>query len=763
MQYPARLARQASLYLLIWLLIGTVGMISGQTTVVIDRKPTATITVARDAAITSLLAKMTLAEKTGQLTLYNADYDVNEPTIQQIYLDLIKAGKMGAVFNAYNVRFTRKLQQLAVSQTRLGIPLLFGFDVIHGFKTVFPIPLAEAASWNLQAIEKSARIAATEAAAAGLHWTFAPMVDIARDPRWGRIAEGAGEDPYLGSLIASARVKGFQGNDLGAVDTILACAKHYIAYGAAEGGRDYNTVDISPRTLHEIYLPPFKAAVDANVATLMTAFNELNGMPCTANQWLLKAILRDQWGFRGFVVSDYTAINELMLHGLAPSLDAAASLAINAGVDMDMQGGAYQHHLAKLVAQGHVSRKTIDDAVRRILRLKFQLGLLADPYHYCNEQREKDAIMNQQCLTAALDVARKSIVLLKNRDDALPLAKNRRVVAVIGPLANNQKELIGSWSGAGNYSQAVSLLTGIRAKVSPQTKVLYAPGCTIAGDSTAGFPNALAIAGQADVVIAALGEEAMMSGEAACRSSLKLPGVQELLLQKLHATGKPIVLVVMNGRPLNLSWADRHIPAIVEAWFLGTQAGNAIAEVLFGDYNPSGKLPVTFPRTIGQVPIYYNHKNSGRPADRAEKYTSKYLDIDHTPLYPFGYGLSYTRFHYADLQLSASKIAPSQNLTISVQLKNVGKYPGCETVQLYIRDEHASITRPVKQLRRFRQVHLPPGASHKVEFQLTSDDLAFYNCQMKRVVEPGYFQVMVGTSSAEYLSARFQVDQDSGS
>ena len=706
--------------------------------------------------INALIARMTLTEKIGQMTLYTSDLDVTGPSIRKGYIQDIKAGKVGALFNAFSVNFTRKLQKIAIEKTRLKIPLLFGYDVIHGFKTIFPIPLAEAASWDLKAIEKSARISSIEATAAGLHWTFAPMVDIARDPRWGRVAEGAGEDPYLASLIARARVRGFQGKNLKGTDTLLACAKHFAAYGAAEAGRDYNTVDISQRVLWEIYLPSFKAAVDAGVATIMTAFNELDGVPCTGSKFLLNRILREKWGFQGFVVSDYTSVLEMIQHGVAATKGEAGLLAAQAGLDMDMQSGIFQSELPKLLAAGKVSEKMIDKAVRRILRLKFRLGLFDDPYAYCNKKREKTRIMSPQNLNAALDVAQKSIVLLKNSSKILPLAKNVRTIAVVGPLATSQKDILGSWSAAGEPKHAVSLLQGLQARISSRTKILYAKGCNINNNDRKGFAKALNISRQADVIIAALGESAYMSGEAASRSSLNLPGVQRQLLKKLHETGKPVILVLMNGRPLTINWASQNIPAILECWFLGTQAGHAIASVIFGDYNPSGKLPITFPRSVGQIPLYYNHKNTGRPIS-ANKYTSKYLDIENTPLYPFGFGLSYTTFSYSNLKLNKHIIKQGEDVKVSVDLKNIGKCTGTETVQLYIRDEVASVTRPVMELKGFCKVTLNSGQSRQVSFTLTAKDLSFYNRNMKFTLEPGTFKIMVGTNSSDVISTQLKV------
>lgn len=706
--------------------------------------------------IDSLLSIMTLEEKIGQLTLYTSDYDVTGPTIREGYKEDIKQGKVGAIFNAFGAEYTRTLQEMAVEETRLGIPLIFGYDVIHGHKTIFPIPLGESASWDLEAIENAARIAALEASAEGLHWTFAPMVDIARDPRWGRMAEGSGEDTYLTTKIAVARVNGFQGKDLYDLNTVMACTKHFAAYGAALAGRDYNTVDMSDRVLREVYLPPFKATVDAGVATFMTSFNEVDGIPATGSHYLLTEILRNEWGFEGFVVTDYTSINEMVPHGIVANEYEAAELAINAGVDMDMQGGVYQEHLDDLVKSGEVEEEQINKAVRRILEMKFKLGLFEDPYRYSNPNREKEFVMNAENLKAARDMARKSIVLLKNEAHTLPLKKDIKTLAVIGPLADNKKEMIGSWSAAGDWSKSVTLLEGIKAAVSPATKITYVKGANINDDSTQWISEAVKIAKKADAVVLAIGEEALMSGEAASRSSLDLPGVQLQLAKELHKTGKPVIVVLMSGRPLTINWLDENVPAILETWFLGTQAGHAIADVLFGEYNPSGKLPVTFPRSVGQVPLYYNNKNTGRPINEG-KYTSKYLDIPNTPLYPFGYGLSYTSFTYSNLKVNKPQYNMDDKIEVTVTVTNSGAVKGEEVVQLYIRDLVGSVTRPVKELKGFKKIELAPGESEQVNFTLTKDDLAFYTKDMEFKTEPGDFKVFVGTNSEECLEADFEI------
>ncbi|MGH8130069.1 MAG: beta-glucosidase BglX, partial [Steroidobacteraceae bacterium] len=675
--------------------------------------------------IDGLLAKMTTAEKIGQMTLFTSDWSTTGPTMREGYRDDIRAGRVGAVFNAFTAPFTRELQQLAVEETRLRIPLLFGYDVIHGHRTIFPIPLGEAASWDLAAIEKTARIAATEAAAEGIHWTFAPMVDIARDPRWGRIAEGAGEDVYLGARIAAARVRGFQGNDLRATDTILATMKHFAAYGAAQAGRDYHTTNMSDRELRDVYLPPFRAALDAGAATVMTAFNELNGVPATGNDYLLTDILRNEWGFDGFVVTDYTSINEMVPHGFARDEKHAAALAINAGVDMDMQGAVFMNHLQSLLDDGRVDLATIDRCVRRILEMKYRLGLFEDPYRYADAERQEAEIYKPEHLEAARDVARRSMVLLRNANETLPLSADPGSIAVIGPLADSKADMIGSWAAAGDREEKpVTLLEGLRARLGDTVELRYARGAGYGldeGDDTAGFADALAAARASDLVLVAMGEAADMTGEAASRTSLALPGSQQALLEALHGTGKPIVLVLMNGRPLSITWAAEKVDAILEAWYPGTMGGHAIADVLFGDYNPSGKLPVTFPRTVGQVPIHYDMKNTGRPytADKqGEKYLSRYLATPNSPLYPFGHGLSYTSFEYSAITLDRDAFGPGESLTASVTVTNTGEYAGEEVVQLYIRDLVGSVTRPVRQLKGFRKISLQPGVGDTVSFTL---------------------------------------------
>lgn len=710
-----------------------------------------------DARVDSILAIMTLEEKVGQLTLFTSDYDVTGPSIREHYKDDIKAGKVGAIFNAYGAEYTRKLQEIAVKETRLGIPLLFGYDVIHGYKTIFPIPLGEAASWDLDAMEQSARIAADEASAEGLHWTFAPMCDISRDPRWGRVAEGAGEDVYLGSKIAAARVKGFQGEGIGKLNSVLACVKHFAAYGAAQSGRDYHTVDMSDRVLREVYLPPYKAALDAGAATVMTSFNELDGVPASGNKYLMTEILRNEWNFTGFVVTDYTSIMEMIPHGVAEDTAAAAALALEAGVDMDMQAGFYNDKIPGLIKAGKLKESLVDIAVKRILRKKYELGLFDDPYRYSDVKREKETIMKPEYLEKARDISRKSIVLLKNEKNVLPLSKQVKTIAVIGPLADARREMIGSWSAAGDWTKSSTILEGIKEKVS-SARILYAKGCNINDDSVQGFSEAIRLAQQSDVVVLAVGEAALMTGEAASRTSLNLPGVQQQLVEAIQKTGKPVVVVLSNGRPLTINWIDKNIPAILETWFLGTEAGHAIADVLFGDFNPSGKLPITFPRSVGQVPIYYSMKNTGRPMDPNNKYSSKYLDDANDPLYPFGFGLSYTTFSYGDVKLDKTSIGDGGEIHVTCAVSNTGKTEGVETVQLYIRDLVGSVTRPVKELKGFQKIKLAAGETKDVSFTITLADLSFYKRDMSFGTEPGKFDVYVGGNSRDTKQANFVLE-----
>ncbi len=725
-----------------------------------------------EAKIDALLSRMTLEEKIGQLNQYSSTFDVTGPAPTQgsnrARYTQIRRGRVGSMLNVVGAEATRAAQQLAVENSRLGIPLIFGLDVIHGFQTMFPIPLGEAASWDLDAIQLSARVAAVEAAASGLHWTFAPMVDISRDARWGRVMEGAGEDPYLGAMIAAARVRGFQGEDLSSPETIAACAKHFAGYGFAEAGRDYNTVDISEHTLHNVVLPPFKAAVDAGVVTVMNAFNEIGGVPATASVPLVRDILKGEWGFEGFVVSDWDSVGELITHGVAQNKSEAARLAIAAGADMEMETASYIANLPELVGAGRVEQSLVDDAVRRILRVKFMLGLFDDPYRYSDAQREQQVVGKAEHLEAARDVARKSIVLLENRGNLLPLNKNGLTLAVIGPLADDKDTPLGSWRGRAITDSAVSLLEGVRAAVGPETTVLHARGAELATgergfiseltlnqDDRSGFPEAVEAARKADVVIVAVGEDAWQTGEGRSQVEIGLKGVQADLVREVQKANPNMVVVLMNGRPLAIEWLQQSVPAIVEAWHLGSQAGHAIADVLFGDYNPSGKLPVSFPRHLGQVPIYYNHKNTGRPGPQELVFWSHYTDAPNTPLYPFGYGLSYTTFEYSDVRLSSEFFKSGEELRVSVDVTNGGSRAGTEVVQLYVRDLIGSVTRPVKELKGFRKIDLEPGESREVTFTLRSEDLAFYTGSGEWKAEPGDFRVFVGGSSDAVKEAGF--------
>lgn len=708
--------------------------------------------------VDSVLSLMTLEEKIGQLNQLTGDGEVTGPvTLNQNYQVAIRNSQVGSMLNVNSAEYTYKIQKIAVEESRLGIPLLFGYDVIHGYKTIFPIPLGESASWDLEIIEKGSHIAAVEAAAAGQHWTFAPMLDVTREPRWGRIMEGAGEDPYLGSLIAKARIRGFQGNDLSQPTTILACAKHFMAYGGAFSGRDYNTVDMSKRMLYEVYLPPFKAAIEENVATFMTSFNEFDGIPMTGNEQYVKGLLRDQWNYDGFIVSDWGSISEMIVHGTAKDRKEAAEQAMKATVDMDMEGHAYLHHLKELVEEGAIPEKLVDEAARRILQKKFELGLFDDPYRYCDIEREKNVTLSDEHRKIARESAKKSMVLLKNDNNTLPFSKEVKTIAVIGPLGNSKEDMIGTWSAKGEGKDAISLLEGIK-NIVPEAKVIYAEGCKTEGTSTKGFSKAIQIARQADIVIAAVGETAMMSGEAHSRQDIHMPGVQEELVKELAKLNKPMTVVLFNGRPLVLTEVDKTAPAILECWLPGTEAGNAIAEVLFGDYNPSGKLPVTFPYSLGQVPIFYSYKATGRPKEVGDRYTSKYIDGPNTPLYPFGYGLSYTTFTYENLKVPAT-MRMNDSLIISIDVTNSGNRDGEEVVQLYMNDSVASVTRPVKELRRFKKIALKAGETKTVDFKLTTEDLSFYNRQWEWVAEPGYFTIFVGGDSEKTLKAEFLLEK----
>ena len=719
-----------------------------------------------DQKVDSLLTLMTLEEKVGQMNQYNGFWDVTGPVPQggnaAIKYEHLKKGWVGSMLNVTGVEEVRKIQKLVVEESRLGIPLIFGLDVIHGYKTVAPIPLAEAASWDMEAIENSAKIAADEASAVGLNWTFAPMVDISRDPRWGRVMEGAGEDSYLGSQIARARVNGFQGNDLSQPNTIAACAKHFAGYGFAEAGKEYNTVDIGTSTLYNDVLPPFKAAVDANVKTIMNGFNILNGIPVTGDAHLQRGILKGKWGFNGFVISDWASIGELVPHGFAKDLKQAAELAALAGSDMDMESTAYVTHLVANVREGKVDESLIDDAVRRILTLKYELGLFDDPYAYCDGKREKERLYHKDHQAGVLDMAKKSIVLLKNEKSLLPLKKNQKKIAVIGELANDNNSPLGSWRLGSDNNTAITVLEGLKNHGVDFTYAkgpkVFDPDANFLNEvmvnetDTKGMEEAVSLAKASDVVLMVLGEHGFQSGEARSRTKLGLPGLQLDLLRAVYEVNKNVVLIVMNGRPLILNWEAEHIPAIVEAWQLGAQTGNAIAKVLLGEYNPSGKLPMTFPRSVGQIPIYYNHYSTGRKDPEPIVFWTHYSDEKNEPLFPFGYGLSYTTFAYSDLQVDASDQA---NIKVSVTVSNTGTVYGEEVVQLYIHDKVASVTRPVKELKGFQKISLAPGTSQKVEFTLTDKELGFYNHQYEFVVEPGEFDIMVGTNSQEGLTATF--------
>ena len=732
-------------------------------------------TTQQDAAmnqyVSVLMQKMTLEEKIGQLNLPSVGFDVTGPVLSQGVEEKIRKGLVGGVFNTYTPIAVRKLQQLAVNETRLKIPLLFGYDVIHGHRTIFPVALGLAASWDLDLIERTARAAAVEATADGLNWVFSPMVDIARDPRWGRVSEGAGEDPWLGSQIARAMIRGYQGTDLSKDNTVLACVKHFALYGAGEAGRDYNTVDMSRVRMFNEFLPPYKAAVDAGVGSIMSSFNEIDGVPASGNKWLLTDLLRRQWGFKGLVVSDYTSINEMVNHGMGDE-KKVGELALNAGLDMDMVGEIFIRYGIELVRSGRVMQAQVDAACRRVLEAKYKLGLFKDPYRYVNEERPAREIMSADKIELSKEAAMKSIVLLKNTGQVLPLQSSKKI-AFIGPLVKNQRDLIGSWSGAGDWKKAVSIWDALQKFGTD--KFLYAKGCNLVDDSilrkrlndhdgqltvdstsaTQMIQQAVQTASQADVVVAVLGEAFGMSGEAASRSLIGLLDNQVELLKALKATGKPIVLVLMNGRPLTLEWENTHCDAILETWFSGTQAGNAIVSVLFGEYNPSGKLTMTFPRNTGQIPIYYNAKNTGRPMDPNNKYSTKYLDVANTPLYPFGFGLSYTTFSFGEIQLSSASIKQGQTFTASIPVTNNGKLDGTETVQLYIRDMAGSISRPVKELKGFQKISLKAGESRTVIFKIAIDDLKFYNADLKLVIEPGEFKVFIGGNSSEVKEAGF--------
>jgi len=721
-----------------------------------------------DQSVNELLAKMTLDEKIGQLNQYSGDNTVTGPlTINPNKKEEIKSGKIGSMLNILGSEYTRQYQELAM-QSRLKIPLLFGLDVVHGYKTTFPIPLAEAASWDLPAIELAARVAAREASASGIHWTFAPMVDISRDPRWGRVMEGAGEDTYLGSKIAYARVKGFQGNKLGDLNSVMACVKHFAAYGAAIGGRDYNSVDISERTLWETYLPPFKAALDAGAATFMNSFNDINGVPATGNKHIQRDILKGKWNFGGFVVSDWGSIGEMVNHGYSKDQKEAAYAAITAGSDMDMESNSYRNSLAQLVREGKVAESLVDDAVRRVLHKKFELGLFDNPYRFCDAKRQQKELNNPENTKAAREIAAKSIVLLKNEKNTLPLSKDAKTIAFIGPMVKLKRANHGFWAvdlKDVDSTYIVSQWEGLQKKVGKNTKLLYAKGCGINDTSKAGFQEAIDAANQSDVIVMSVGEAPNMSGEAKSRSTINLPGVQEELIKELQKTGKPIVVLINAGRPLVFNWTADNMPTIVYTWWLGSEAGNAIADVLFGDYNPSGKLPMTFPRTEGQVPIYYNYLSTGRPAKNEDDkiYVSAYIDLKNTPKFAFGYGLSYTTFAYSDLKLSKTTLKKNEALEVSVTVKNSGKVSGEEVVQLYLKDKFATIVRPVKELKDFQKIKLEAGESKTITFTIDNEKLAFYHNDLELKSEAGEFDVMIGSSSEDIrVKSAFELTDNVG-
>lgn len=721
-----------------------------------------------DKKVDSVLRLMTLDEKIGQLHQLSSDFAATGPiTKEGNQQDRVRQGKIGSYLNVTGAARTRSLQEIAM-QSRLRIPLLFAQDVIHGYRTIFPVPLAEAASWDLDAIEKSARIAATEAAAVGIHWTFAPMVDIARDPRWGRVMEGAGEDTYLASLIAAARVKGFQGKGLGTIDAVMACAKHFAAYGAAEGGRDYNSTDMSLRKLYEVYLPPFKAAAEAGAATFMNSFNDLNGVPATGSALLQRKILKGDWKFKGFVVSDWGSIGEMVNHGYATDLKDAAGKAMIAGSDMDMESRAYTAHLSSLVQEKKINLSLLDDAVRRVLHKKFELGLFDDPYRFSDEKREQSVWNNAAHLKASYDIAKKSIVLLKNEtvgvqaSTILPLSKNAATkIALIGPLVKAVADHNGFWSynWPDDSMRVVTLWKGMVNKLGGEQRLGYAKGCEITGEDTSGFAEARVVASKAEIIIMSVGESAVMSGEAKSRSNLQLPGMQERLVKEMVATGKPVIVLISAGRPLVFNWIADHVPAILYTWWLGTAAGDAIADVLVGDYNPAGKLPITFPRSEGQIPIYYNHYNTGRPfkSDSDFVYVTAYTDLPNSPRYPFGYGLSYTHFNYSAVQLSAPTLQKGESLQVKVAVTNTGAVEGEEVVQLYIQDVTASLVRPVRELKGFQKIQLKPGQTKEVLFSITEKELSFFDEQLNFKAEPGLFHVFVGGDSQTANKASFSL------
>jgi beta-glucosidase len=725
--------------------------------------------------ISDLMNKMTVEEKIGQLNLTTAGGFVTGSAVNEMTHQKLQKGQIGGMLNALSLSSMRAFMDIAVKESPHHIPLLFGMDVIHGYQTIFPIPLAMSCLWDMALVEKSARIAAQEATANGIAWTYSPMVDIARDPRWGRIAEGAGEDPWLGSQVAKALVKGYQGNDLSLDNTMMACVKHFALYGAVEAGRDYNTVDMSKVTMYNDYLPPYKAAVEAGAGSIMTSFNVVDDIPSSGNRWLLTELLRNQWGFKGFVVTDYTAINEMINHGMG-DLQTVSALALKAGTDMDMVGEGYLTTLKKSLDEGKITINDIDLACRRVLEAKYKLGLFADPYRYMNEERAKKDLMTPDNLKAAREIATRSMVLLKNDKQILPLKKSG-TIAVIGPLGDSKKDMIGTWAIAGNQDKISTIVEGLKNVGGNSVTVLYAKGSELTdnplllkSDSPSSpdqknssetvtspeqlLKEALQTADKADVIVAVLGEPSAWSGEASSMSDIGIQKVQQNLLKALLGNGKPVVLVLINGRPMTLPWENANVSAILEAWAGGTETGNAVADILFGDYNPSGKLTTTFPISVGQIPLYYNHKNTGRPMDSNNKFTSKYLDISNDPLYPFGYGLSYTTFEYGDIKLSKSELKGDEKLTASVTLTNTGKVTGEEVVQLYIQDPAASISRPVKELKNFKKVLIQPGEKKDINIEITTNDLKFYNSDLKYDWEPGDFVIYIGSNSRDVKSAK---------
>lgn len=731
-----------------------------------------------DERVDSLLHLMTLEEKIGQMNLPSAHDFITGQAANSDIANKIEKGLVGGLFNIKSLAKIKEVQKLAVEKSRLKIPLIFGMDIIHGYETVFPIPLGLSCSWDMNLIKRSARIAAQEASADGINWTYSPMVDISRDARWGRIAEGSGEDPYLGSQIAAAMVKGYQGDDLAANNTIMSCVKHYALYGASEAGRDYNTTDMSRIRMYNEYFPPYKAAVDAGVGSVMTSFNEIDGIPATANKWLLTDVLRKQWGFNGFVVSDYTSINEMVAHGIG-DLQTVSAKALDAGVDMDMVGEGMLTTLKQSLKDGKIAEAQIDDACRRILKAKFKLGLIDDPYKYCDENRAKSEIFTKSNRAEARSIAAKSFVLLRNKNNLLPLKKSG-IIALVGPLAEAKENMTGTWSVAANFSKSISLLKGLQNAVGDRAKIIYAKGSNLDEDevfesnatmfgktlhrdrrpATAIRDEAVKMASNADVIIAAVGESAEMTGESSSRSNIEIPETQKDLLKALLKTGKPVVLVLFTGRPLVLKWENENVHSILNVWFAGSEAGDAIADVLFGDVNPSGKLTTTFPQNVGQVPMYYAHKNTGRPLPEGKwfkKFRSNYLDVSNEPVYPFGFGLSYTEFSYGEIKIDKTEMKSSDSLVVSMDITNKGSSDGSEVVQLYIHDVVGSVTRPVKELKGFKKINLKAGEIKRVDFTIHVADLSFYKSDLSFGYEPGEFEAFIGPNSRDLKKATFKL------